>query len=179
MSFGSDVSPFEPYSADWRQDGGPWLAEQFSNVSQFLRGLRMKMRYGELTRAPLRLLRFNILGHIAKCDWVARAYDPWDADLSPNVQQRHASLQALKDAINVRSLLFESMPYVETADFRIYRETSDYQRGLIITGCVQKNDHSARNLHSLAMRAKILGFRFQIEGDILQAMPPEDQDHIR
>jgi hypothetical protein len=178
MSLVFDASPFEPYSDDWRQDGRPWLAEQFCNVSQFLRKLRVQMRFGELTRAPLHLLRLNILGEIAKCDWLARTPDPWDADISKSIRDRHASLQALKDAIDVRALLFETIPNVDTADLRVYRENSSFEREMIITGCVQRNDHSARNIHSIAMRAKILGFRFNLDGDILSAIPAEDQNRI-
>ena len=178
MSFAFGASPLEPYSDDWRHDERPWLAEQFCNVSQFLRKLRIQMRFGELTRAPLHLLRLNILGEIAKCDWLARTPDPWDADFSKDMRDRHASLQALKDAIDVRALLFESMPHVETADLRVYRTTSTFEREMIITGCVQRNDHSARNIHSLAMRAKILGFRFNLDDDVLGAFPAEDQTRV-
>ena len=61
-----------------------------------------------------------------------------------NIRERHASLQALKDAIDVRALLFETMPYVATADLRVYRMTAHYERELIITGCVQRIDHFAQ-----------------------------------
>jgi len=178
MSFVSGASPLGSMKDDWRQDGRPWLAEQFCNVSQFLRRLRVQLRFGELTRAPLHLLRLNILGEIAKCDWLARTPDPWDADVSKSLRDRHASLQALKDAINVRALLFETMPHIETADLRIYRETPSFEREMIITGCVQRNDHSARNIHSLAMRAKILGFRFNLVDDVLRAIPTDGQNRI-
>ena len=178
MSFASHSSPFEPYSNDWKREQGPWLAEQFCNVSQFLRGMRIRMRHGELTRAPLQLLRLNILGKIVRCDWLARKSDPWDRDLAQNLRERHASLQALRDAINVRALLFDTMPDVETADLRVYRELPNYQREMIITGCVQRNDHSSRNIHSLAMRAKILGFRFHLDSDTLAAIQAEDQNRV-
>ena len=178
MSFVSGASPLDSLGDDWRQDGRPWLAEQFCNVSQFLRGMRIRMRHGELTRAPLKLLRLNILGEIVKCDWLARPPDPWDNDLAHGLRERHASLQALKDAINVRALLFETMPDVETADLRVFRESPNYQREMIITGCVQRNDHSSRNIHSLAMRAKILGFRFHLDSDTLAAIQAEDQNRV-
>ena len=178
MSFVFDVSPFEPYTNDWRQEGRPWLAEQFCNVGQFLRGLRVRMRFGELTRAPLHLIRLNIHGEIVKCDWLARSPDPWDAGIAKNIREQHASLRSLKDAIDVRALLFETMPYVATADLRVYRTTVAFERELIITGCVQRIDHSARNIHSLAMRAKILGFRFQMEDNALIAMHMDDRNLI-
>jgi hypothetical protein len=132
------------------------------------------MRYGKLSRAPLHLLRFNMLGEDVKCDWLARAPDPWDADLSRHVRERHLSLQTLKDAIDVRGLLFDVLRDVETADLRVYRQAPGFARELIITGCVQRNDHSSRSIHSLAMRAKILGFRFYLEGDTLNRIPAEE-----
>jgi hypothetical protein len=45
---------------------------------------------------------------------------------------------------------------------------------LVIEGCAQRNDHAARNVHSLVMRAKILGFRFDLEGNALSALPATD-----
>jgi hypothetical protein len=174
MSFVFDTSPFEPFTENWKAEGRPWLAEQLCNVSRFVRGLRVHMRYGELTRAPLHLLRLNLLGEIVKCDWVARAPDPWDADLSQGQRERHLSLQALRDAIDVRALLFDTLPHVETADLRVYRQSSGFSRELIITGCVQRNDQSSRSIHSLAMRAKVLGFRFRLDGDVLSRVPSEE-----
>jgi hypothetical protein len=136
------------------------------------------MRFGELTRAPLHLIRLNIHGEIVKCDWLARSPDPWDAGIAKNIRDRHASLQSLKDAIDVRALLFETKPYVATADLRVYRTTVAFEKELIITGCVQRIDHSARNVHSLAMRAKILGFRFQMEENALIAMHVEERNLV-
>ena len=99
---------------------------------------------------------------------MARSPDPWDADLSRSVQQRHASIQTLRDAIDVRALLFDLMPQMETLYLRTYRRCSDHERELIIEGYAQRNDHAARNVHSLVMRAKILGFRFDIDGNALR-----------
>lgn len=75
MSLVSSSSSFDPYEENWSLARRPRLAEQLGNVSRFLRGLRVRMRYGELTRAPLRLLRLNLLGEDVKCDWLARAPD--------------------------------------------------------------------------------------------------------
>jgi hypothetical protein len=71
------------------------------------------------------------------------------------------------------ALLFDVLPDVETADLRVYRQTEGLGRELIITGCVQRNDHSSRSIHSLAMRAKVLGFRFNLEGDTFSKIPAE------
>jgi hypothetical protein len=64
------------------------------------------------------------------------------------------------------------MPQLETAYLRAYRESQDDERELIIEGFAQRNDHAARNVHSLVMRAKILGFRFEIKGNSLQNITP-------
>jgi hypothetical protein len=178
MSLVLSSSTFDPYEENWSLERRPRLAEQLCNVSRFLRGLRVRMRYGELTRAPLRLLRLNILGEDVKCDWLARAPDAWDVDLAQHVRERHSSLQTLRDAIDVRALLFESLPQVVTADLRVFRETSSCAREMIMTGCVQRNDHSSRSIHSLAMRAKVLGFRFYLEDDVLCRIPAEDQIRV-
>src|SRR5260370_42614946 len=94
---------------------------QLVEVGHFVRGLRIHMRFGELTRAPLKLLRLQLQGKAAERDWMARAPDPWDADLPSAVGERNASLQAVKDAMAVRELLFYELPHVEDAVFRVYR----------------------------------------------------------
>jgi len=170
MSFVSAIFPSDPYRKNWTADGEGVLVKQLCKASYFLRGMRVEMRFGELTRAPLRLVRLQVLDGEVECDWLSRSLDPWDADLSRNVQQRHASLQALRDAIDVRALLFALMPDVETAYLHVYRESSDRTREMIISGCVQRNDQTSRDVHSLAMRAKVLGFRFDMEGDWLRKL---------
>jgi hypothetical protein len=170
MSLGSAISPSDPFNESWTLEGGDGLVKQLFKVSQFLRGLRVQMRFGKLSRAPLRLVRLQILDSGAECDWMARSPDPWDADLSRSIQQRHASLQALRDAIDVRALLFNLMPEMETLFLRVYRKSPDGERELIIEGFAQRNDHAARNVHSLVMRAKILGFRFAVEGNALSSI---------
>jgi hypothetical protein len=171
MSLVSAIFPSDPFRENWTLKGADGLVKQLFKASQFIRGLRVQMRFGELSRAPLRLVRFQMLDSVVECDWLARLPDPWDADLSRNVQQRHASLQTLRDAIDVRALLFNLMPQMETVYLRVYRKSSDYERELIIEGCAQRNDHAARDVHSLVMRAKILGFRFDIEGNALRSIP--------
>lgn len=170
MSFDSAILPSDPYRKNWTAEGEGGLVKQLYKASQFLRGLNVQMRFGELSRAPLRLIRLQILDEVVECDWLARSPDPWDVDLSRSVRERHLSLQTLRDAIDVRALLFNLMPQVETAHFRVYREFPDYTREMIITGCAQRNDHTSRDVHSLVMRAKVLGFRFDMEGDTLRKL---------
>ena len=168
MSFGSAIFPSDPYRKAWPAEGEGGLVKQLYKAGQFLRGIRVQMRFGELTRAPLRLLHLQMIDDVVECDWLARSPDRWDADLSRNVQQRHASLQALRDAIDVRALLFNLMPEIETAHLRAYRDGAGFTREMIITGSAQRNDHNSREVHSLVMRAKVLGFRFDLEGDNLR-----------
>jgi hypothetical protein len=175
MSSVSANSSFQAYRKQWRLEKSPRLTEQFCDVSHFLCRLRVQMRYGELTRAPLKLLRLQISADTIECDWLARPPDAWDADLPRKVGRRHASLQALRDAIDVRALLFHTLPDAETAYFHIYRESSSKMPEMIMTGCTQRNDNSARGVHSLAMRAKVLGFRFCLEDDILCKLPGGDK----
>lgn len=175
MSSVSADSSFEAYREQWRSERGPRLIEHFCNVSHFFCRFRTQLRFGELTRAPLKLLRLQLVPDMIECDWVARAQDRWDADLPTKVWQRHTSLQALRDAIDVRALLFQAFPDVEAACLRIYRESSSKGREMIMTGYVQRNDNSARRVHSLAMRAKVLGFRFRLEDDVLCKLPGGDR----
>ena len=44
----------------------------FWKVADFVRSLRREMRFGQLSRAPLRLLRLELLEKTVVCDWMAR-----------------------------------------------------------------------------------------------------------
>jgi len=167
MSSAFPISPFDPESENWWSKGTSRLAKRICDVGLFARGLRVQMRFGELTRAPLRMIRFELNSNEARCDWVARAADPWDADLPIDIGRRHASLQALQDALDVRQLLFEVLPDLNVAHLRIYRESSNRSREMIISGQVHRNTPSFRRVRSTAMRAKLLGFRFSLEDEIL------------
>ena len=107
MSSVFSISPFDPEGENWWSKGTSRLAQRVYHVGLFVRGLRVQMRFGDLTRAPLRMVRLQLKERVAECDWIARLPDPWDEDLRPDIGQRHASLQALKDAVDVRFLLFE------------------------------------------------------------------------
>lgn len=167
MSSAFPISPFDPESENWWSKGAARLAKRICDVGLFVRGLRVQLRFGELTRSPLRLIRFELNENEAECDWIARQPDPWDANLRPEIGRRHASLQALQDAVEVRQLLFEVLPDVSAARLRIYRESSNRGREMIIAGHVHRNTPSFRTVRSVAMRAKLLGFRFSLENEIL------------
>ena len=69
-------------------------------------------------------------------------------------------------------MLFQTLRGLDRGELRIYRETQS-GRELIAAGRVERRDRVARNVRSLAMRAKLLGFRFAFEGDVLLRMGAE------
>jgi hypothetical protein len=147
--------------------------KQLLEVGSFLRSLRARMRFGELSRAPLRLLRLQLQAETAECDWMARPPDPWDADLPARVSKRNASFQALQDAIAVRDLLFCTLPDLSSALVRVYRESAGELAELIITGTISREERVPLSVSSLAMHAKLSGFRFRMDDGILEAMQVE------
>jgi len=148
--------------------------KQLWEAADFVRSLHRRMRFGELTRAPLKLLRLELRGDEAECEWMARPADPWDADLPPSVGEHHASLQALEDSLAVRNLLFYAMPALSSAVFRVYRQAEGERAELIITGTVTREDQAAANVCSLAMRAKLCGLRFWLADGVLGTFQSEE-----
>ena len=140
---------------------------QLWEAADFVRNLRRRLRFGDLSRAPLKLLRLELRGEEAECEWLARPADPWDSDLPPGVGERHASLQALEDCLAVRRLLFSAMPSISKAVFRVYRGAQTDRVELIVTGTVTREDQAAANVCSLAMRAQLCGLRFWLADGIL------------
>lgn len=144
------------------------------SIADFGRAIHREMRFGELSRAPLRLLRLEWRGDVVECDWIARSADEWDADLPRRVGEENASVQALLDAIAVRELLFYSLPGVDTASLRVFRQSPRGTHDLIITGRVTREDEAPRNVPSTAMQAKLLGFQFWFEDGSLDALQSEE-----
>jgi hypothetical protein len=146
--------------------------EQLWEAAEFVRKLQTRMRFGQLSRARLRLLRLELCGDLAECEWMARPPDPWDAGLLPSIGERDASRQALQDSLAVRSLLFSAIPGVSTAVFRVYRQAGDGEAALIITGTMNRHEEVADHIPSLAMRAKLCGFRFWLDDGVLGTLQP-------
>jgi hypothetical protein len=143
-------------------------------ISDFVRKVRREMRFGELSRAPLRLLRFEVLGDRAECEWVMRPSDPWDADLGPEVGERNQTMQALQDAMLVRELLLSSLSGIHTAKFRVYRQSLDESCELIIAGTIARDDDVPQRVSSLVMRAKLCGLRFWLDNGVLATLQSEE-----
>lgn len=145
---------------------------QLSEIGWLVRTLRTQLRFGELSRAPLRLLRFELRGPVAECEWMARPPDLWDAGLPRHIAEHNASLQALEDALAVRKLLLYAMPDIQSAVLRIYRQSITEETELIITGEITRDEPNLRVL-SLAMRAKLCGFRFWLDEGVLETLQTE------
>ena len=150
-------------------------------ASEFVHKLRGRMRFGRLSRAPLKLLRFEVRGEAAECEWIARPADAWDADSPTSLGERNASAQALEDSLAVREMLFAAMPDVSRAVFRVYRaveaaeaKETGAESELIIVGSVERDEQVAGNIRSLAMRAQLFGFRFWMDNGVLGTMQPSE-----
>jgi hypothetical protein len=148
--------------------------KQLWEFADFVRNMHRRLRFGELSRARLKLLRLELRGDEAECEWIARPADPWDADLPPSVGERNASLQALEDSLALRNLLFSAMPSLSSAVFRVYRQVETEHAELIISGTVTREDQAAANVCSLAMRAKLCGLRFWLADGVLRTFQSEE-----
>ena len=139
--------------------------EQLWSVSTFLRKLKSQLQSGDLSRAPLKLLRFQIQESKAECDWIARPPDPWDVDIQAAIRERNQTLQALRDALTIRQLLFRAIPEIKSARFRVYQHSAG--EDLIITGMVTREDEASPRISSLVMRAKLCGLHFSLHEGVL------------
>ena len=148
------------------------LVRQLCDVSYFLRVYKAHMRFGESSRAPLKLLRVQVAEQAAECDWLARPPDPWDQGLPPSVGARNASVQALEDAMAMRRLMLCLLPQIDTAGFRVFRPAAEEQIELIIAGTVAREDEVPQTVRSVAMRAKLFGFQFVLDGGVLASLRP-------
>ncbi len=143
-------------------------------ATDFVRRVRRRLRFGELSRAPLQLLRLELRADLAECEWMARPPDPWDVDLEAGVAERNQTLQALQDALALRELMFEMLSEIRSAKFRVYRPLATDSAELIITGTVAREDEPPLRVSSVAMRAKLYGFHFSLEDGVLKALPPKE-----
>jgi hypothetical protein len=148
--------------------------KEFWEVGEFVRQIRTRLRFGDISRAPLRLLRMQLSERAAECDCIARPPDAWDAGLPGRVGQRNASRQALEDAVALRGLMFRIFPDVYSAVIRVYRRESNDRLELIVTGSVSREQRAPAAVRSLAMRAKLLGFHFWLDEGVLEDLQSEE-----
>ena len=151
----------------------------FWEVADFVRGLRREMRFGELSRASLRLLRLELRGEALACDWIARPPDVWDASLRRRERERNESEQALRDAIRVHDLVFVALPDVETVMLRAFRPSAAREPPeLIVIGSGNREVPPTFRVSSLVMRAKLYGFQFEMEDGVLRALDSEEKEIV-
>jgi hypothetical protein len=149
------------------------LMANFLDIGGFLRSLQVQVRFGRFSRAPLRLLRFELHGQVAECDWIARHADRWDQQLARRMRERNEAAQALVDAIAIRNLIFCALPSVNVASLRVFREAAEIAQEMIIHGTVSREQPPPRSVHSLVMRAKLCGLQFVLEDGVMMPVEAE------
>jgi hypothetical protein len=98
-----------------------------------------------------------------ECDWLMRPPDPWDQDLPEHLARDNQTLQALRDALSLREVIFKSFPAVTNADLRMFRADGEHRLELVMTGKVNRYNDAFERVASLAMRAKLCGFHFTLK----------------
>jgi hypothetical protein len=141
---------------------------------EFFHALRSQMRFGEFSRLPIRVRRFEITDESAECEWLMRPPDPWDRHLSPRRQQEHLTEQALLDALKIRELIFRGFRHVRCAGLRMYREQEAGDPELMMVGDVERETHGLHEVASLVMRARLYGFRFSLTSGVLERIAPAE-----
>ena len=146
------------------------MITQLWEAADFVRRIHTQFRFGKLSRAPLRLLRFEVRGELVECEWMVRPMDPWDETLPKDMGLRNQTLQALQDALALRELLFEVLPAAQAAKFRAYRQAAGGSTELVITGNSSRKDKSPLRVASIAMRAKLCGLHFSLDDGVLEPL---------
>jgi hypothetical protein len=136
-------------------------------AGEFIRKLRQRLFFGDLTRGHLRMLRLELKDDKAQFDWMARPSDVWASNLPGHIRDRDASLQAVQDAVALREMFFVTLPGIETAEFRAFRREARETPRLIIAGTVTRDSPAEPRLSSPVMRAKLCGFHFQMDDGVL------------
>jgi hypothetical protein len=146
------------------------------HIADFLRGIRIERRFGEISRSPLKLLRMQVQGERAEFEWLARSPDIWDEALPRRIREQNFSFQALQDAIALREMLFELLPDIYAAEFRAYRQSAPEPPKLIIFGTVSREAPDVLRVTSPAMRAKLYGFHFHLLDGVLGPLEMQASD---
>jgi hypothetical protein len=143
---------------------------QLWEVADFVRKMWREMRFGEISRASLRLLRVELSNDTLECDWIARPPDIWDSSLRRAERDRNELQQILLDAIAIRSLVFDALPKIDCAVLRAFRQPAREPPEMILLGTVSREIPEMHRVSSLAMRAKLFGFCFILEDGFLRPL---------
>jgi hypothetical protein len=138
--------------------------------ANFVKQVRSKLRTGELSRQPVKLLRLEWKPERVECDWLMRPPDPWDACIPPHKARENETSQALKDALTLRNMIFKAFPAADMAELRMFRVEAD-QLELVMTGSIARNDQFYERVPSMAMRAKLCGFHFTLAHGAFERRP--------
>lgn len=141
-------------------------------TSGFLQRARKLLRFGELSREPLLLLRVEWKGDSVECDWLMRAADPWDKYLPARLATENETLQALRDALQLREIIFRCFPAAGIAHLRMFRADEAHRLELVMTGSVDRSNEILHRVTSVAMRAKLCGFHFNMADGTFGRMLP-------
>jgi hypothetical protein len=148
---------------------------QLWEVADFIRAVRREMRFGEISRAPLKFLRTELREDSLECDWIARQPDPWDSSLRRPERDRNESQQILLDALALRDLVFAAFPKIDCAVLRAFRQPAREPPEMILLGTVSRETPQVHRVSSLAMRAKLYGFCFVLEEGVLRPLQVGDR----
>jgi hypothetical protein len=146
--------------------------KELLDAVEFLGRARRRLRFGALSREPLTLLRFEWRGDWMECDFLMRPPDPWDKDVPVHVARENQTLQALRDALTLREVVFKSFPAVMNATLRMFRADAGHHLELVMTGDVNRSNEACERVASLAMRARLCGFHFNLEEGVFGRMTP-------
>ena len=148
---------------------------QLWELADFVRSKRRQMRFGEISRSPLRLLRVELRSDTLECDWFARPPDVWDSSLRRPERDRNESKQALVDAIAIRNLVFDAFPKIDSAVLRAFRQPAREPPEMILLGTVSREVPEMHRVNSLVMRARLYGFCFILEDGLLRSLQVGDR----
>jgi hypothetical protein len=138
------------------------------DAGSFLRRVRRRLRVGEYSREPLKLLRVEWRTECVECDWLMRPPDRWDADLPLGVARENETFQALRDALELRRMVFYSFPSAMKAELRMYRADPTGQLELMMTGSVARTNEVFERVASVVMRARLCGFQFTLASGVIK-----------
>jgi len=138
------------------------------DAAKFVHSARRKLRAGEFSREPLKLLRLEWKPDGVECDWLMRPADAWDRDLPPRFAREHETLQALRDALDLRRMIFHSFPSAMKAELRMFRRDEEDGLELMMTGSVSRTNEVLERVASVVMRARLCGFQFTLASGVLQ-----------
>ena len=141
------------------------------DAAKFVRMAHKKMRLGEFSREPVRLLRIEWKTDTLECDWLMRDSDPWDKDLPPQLAKENQTLQALRDALTLRDSIFRLFPEVVKAELRMFRVDGLDSLELMMTGSVDRANLVPERVASITMRARLSGFQFNLSAGVLEGRP--------